>query len=191
MALQVLTLEAALLRLGDRSAGDGPASGAPERLVSAYETYTRDATDAGGNRLATANPAAARAALAPTFASTNNPPSVGAQALAAAYTAYWLGAVFVPGTPPPPGTPGVVGGNGIMGAVLSSAVVTPPPGGPDLAAHLLALFSLPTLDAHGRARAMAEVLHAATLQVQVTLVGTDTTPPPTGPLPATLVAPLR
>ncbi len=193
MILSLATLTQALQDLGDptsaRYPGDGTLAQAAGRLVGAYDTYASQAVDLGGNKLAAGNTLAMRAALLATFATSMGTVPSAAQAFGAAHTAYWAGAVFTPGAPPPPGTPGIAGGNGIFSVVASSVVTVAP--GAFLTAALLNLLAAPSTDPASRAQAFAQAWHTCTGQVAVLMVGIDTTPSPAGPLPITATGFIR
>jgi hypothetical protein len=104
-----------------------------------------------------------------------------------AWTAYWTGLTFVLGTP------GAingsvecpnVGGNLTFG-VIASSLVTAVNSVP-LVAALKSLFEAPSADPAAKAAALADALHNACVgQVTVLTSGTDTTPPPGGPIAIT------
>lgn len=193
MSLITSTLAQALQDLGDPSSprypGDGSLAQAAGRLTRAYDTYASQAVDLGGNKLAAGNTAAMQAALTVTFASSIGTVASAAQAFGAAHMAYWAGAVFTPGAPPPPGTPGIVGGNGIFSVVASSTVTVAP--GAALTAGLLAIFAAPSTRAADRSQELAELWARVTKTVTVTMVGIDATPSPAGPLPITATGFIR
>jgi hypothetical protein len=186
MALDVNKLAADLRRFldpDDPSFAWPPTRDAAITLWSnAYDTYGSDAVDYSGDAVASKNPTGFRSALAAAFSYTWTAGEA-ANAFRDAWIAYWTGGVFSIGTvPPPTGACANAGGNGIFSTELSS-IVTLINGAP-LRAALLAIFQDLGIDGADKADEIAAAFHAATTtNIQVTISGLDTTPPPTGPLP--------
>ena len=191
MALSQPTLKQELLKIFDK---DNPAFvGFPATVIdaatnfgNAYNTYALTAQDASGDILATANlplfTSTLAAALPPDPVAGT--PTIAAQAFAAAFTAYWTGAIFAIGIPPPFG----IGGLGIFSVELSSLVTIVL--SPLLATPLELIFTVPPTAAQtadAQADSIATAFHTATTTgVTVVITGLDTTPPPpvgVGPLP--------
>lgn len=193
MALDVGTLKAEILKILDRDdpgfVGD-PADGAAAATnwANAFDAYAINAEDISGDAVATVFKPLFETTLA---AALNVPPASGSAASAAAgfgaaHIAYWTSGIFAVGTPPPPVPPGCpnVGGNTIFGIEATSVVLAA------LAAALIPAltteFGNLTDDVDAKADALANALHTAcTTEVTVLISGTDTTPPPAGPLPIT------
>jgi len=186
MALSASTLKDEILKLVDP---DNPGFvGFPEdsatmqaNWADAFDAYGLNAVDVSGDAVAVVNKAGFQSGLATVF-NPNSTSSVAANAFATAWAAYWTGATFVVGIPPPNG----VGGNGIFGIEISSVVTVIVP--TNLAADLKTIFDEieADQDPDTKAQQIADAFHAATTNdITVLITGTDTTPPPTGPLPIT------
>lgn len=150
-----------------------------QRWAQAYDTYASAAVDASGDPVVSKAPAGFQSALAALSGPVGSA-SAAALAFDNAFRAYWTGAVFAVGTPPPGG----VGGDGIFATELTSVVSAVAPG--VLQASLEAVFAVPSSDRDLVAGAIAAAMHAATTSaVTVVIAGMDTTPSPAGPLPIT------
>lgn len=188
MALAVETLAQALLQIARGKTGM-PATLAEDLWARAYDTYARTAQDVSGDAVLSTNPTGFRAALS--FAGSRSAMEI-AQQFDTAFIAYWTGAVFSVGIPPPPVPAGCpnVGGNTIFATEVSSVVVSVAPG--IMRAQLLSQLPVIQGEMEVRARAIAQAMHVATTSaVLVLITGTDTTPPPTGPLPVTNTCTIR
>lgn len=152
---------------------------AVDNFADAYDTYAVQAQDIAGNTLVSGNKAGFTLALLTGLAGSITADAA-AQAFDDAFVAYWTGAVFtvLPGLLPPSG----VGGNGIFGLVLTSAVTLVTTG--NLKAQLLPEFNILSTDGVTKAASLATIFHAAAASsIIVTISGSDTTAPPAGPLP--------
>lgn len=149
--------------------------------ADAFDAFCSQAEDESGEHPAEVQKESFQSILATNFAtgsagSTAPTAAESAQAFADAFEAYWDGASFQVGTPP----------SGEWSVELSSAVIAVT--GTTLKARLRAIFeSLPaTPSVPDKAREIAEAFGSAvTTDVTVLISGSDTTPPPSGPLPIT------
>lgn len=154
----------------------------------AYESFALGAADASGQGPAVVNRAGFEALLQAHFeragAEGLGPDAAAsAQAFADAFVAFWTGAVFQFGIPPVGGDPGA---HNSLWSVEASSMVLSVTGAP-LKSALQTIFESPSLTPSSTASAIAGAFSEATTQdVQVQMVGTDTTPTPAGPLPITL-----
>jgi hypothetical protein len=142
--------------------------------ANAYDLYASDATDASGDAIASKNKAAFKSALQSGLAASS---SAAAAALAfdAAFIAYWTGATFSVGVPPPPAGPGAcanAGGTGVMLVEVSSVVTVITP--LVLSAALASVFASLGTDGDAKATAIADAFDTATKSaVAVLITGTD------------------
>lgn len=186
MALDVNKLKGELLKLIDPN--DPHFVGWPTNATdfatnwsNAYDTYAKDAQDASGDPVLTTSKSAMKARLL----TLNIPAGTVATASSTfdqALADYWHGATFATLIAPTPAAAcASVGGTGLWAAETSSVVST-------VTAHvletsMLSLLAIPSDDPNVKATALAAAFHAATTNaVKVTITGTDTTAPPTGPL---------
>lgn len=186
MALSASILKSEILKLVDPN--DPGFVGFPEdsatmqsNWTNAFDAYALNAVDVSGDIITTVNKAGFQSALAPLF-NPNSTSTAAANAFATAWAAYWTGAIFAVGIPPPSG----VGGNGIFGIEISSVVTVIVSA--NLSVELKTIFDKVDTDQDPdiKAQQIADALHAATTNdITVLITGTDTTPPPTGPLPIT------
>ncbi len=182
MALSAATLAQSLVQIANGKDGM-PSLLAEDLWATAYDLYARAAQDVSGDLLLSANRAGFRAALS--FDGSRSAMEIAHQ-FELAFVAYWTGAIFSVGIPPPPVPPGCpnVGGNTIFASEVSSVVVTVLPG--VMQAGLLPEFMQNSGEIPDRAQAIATAMHRATISaVLVLITGIDTTVPPTGPLPIT------
>jgi len=194
MALSQATLKTELLKIMDP---DNPSFvGHPDNVndaaanwAAAYDTYALNAADYSGDALASANAPGFETTLA-NMLPAGDPGGTAATAAAAfeaAFIMYWTGAVFAVGiVPPPTGVCPNIGGNTIFGLEATSAVITIVPN--ILIPLLVAAWANPlgTEDPDAAATIAASAFHTATTTAVFVLIsGTDTTPPPAGPLPIT------
>lgn len=186
MALSASILKTEILKLVDPD--DPGFVGFPEDTATmqanwtdAFDAYALNAVDVSGDPVVTVNKAGFQAALAPLF-NPDSTSTAAANAFASAWSAYWTGATFAILIPPPSG----VGGNGIFGVEISSAVTVVVPA--NLSSDLKTIFDTidTDQDPDTKAQQIADAFHAATTNdITVLISGLDTTPPPTGPLPIT------
>ena len=149
---------------------------AVEAWTEIYDSYALAAEDVSGDSVVTANRAGFKAAL--TMDIHSGDPETLAAEFAAAFLAYWTGAVFAIGKLP--ATPTVpcpsVGGNLIWGSEATSvvsAVVSE-----NLRQTLVTEFGKQTIDGEAKAEALADLFHDATTRdVQVLITGLDTAVP--------------
>lgn len=173
--------------LGTYSHPDSAGQAAQE-WGQAYESFALGAQDASGEGPAVVNRAGFEEILEAHFGRAGAEglgpgPGPSAQAFADAFVAFWTGAVFQFGVPPVGGDPGAHNG---LWSIEASSMVFSVTGAP-LKAALQILFESPSLTPSSTASAIAGAFSNATTQdVLVQLVGTDTTPTPSGPLPITL-----
>ena len=156
--------------------------------ASAYHVYALAALDVSGDTFLVA-PVATN--FSSTLVATLPPPLTGTPAQAAAafdaaFVAYWTGVTFAVSVliaPPPfvPACPNIgLGTNIWVIETTSTAVVT----SGVLEGQLLPIFNLNSGDTQSKINAMRDAFHLATTSaITVTIVGTDSTPPPGGPLP--------
>lgn len=189
MALDVNKLKGELLKLIDPN--DPHFVGHPTNATdfannwaNAYDTYAKDAQDVSGDPVLTAH----KSSMAARLLTLNVPAGVIATAASTfdqALADYWIGATFATLIVPTPAAAcASVGGTGLWSAEASSVVsaVT----AHVLEASMLSLLAIPSDDPNVKATALANAFHAATTSaVKVTITGTDTTTPPTGPLTIT------
>lgn len=186
MALSASTLAGELRKIFDPGAGGfgWPASrsAAIASITAAYDTYASDAVDYSGDAVASKSPSGFQAALAAAFSDTWTAADA-ADAFRDAWIAYWTGATFAVGAPPPPsGQCPNSGGNTVFSVEISSAVTII--NGAPLRASLLYEFGNLGIDGDAKATAIAAAFHAATTNdITCRIDGLDSTPPPTGPLP--------
>jgi len=154
--------------------------------ANAYDTYARDAQDVSTDPVVTTY----KSAMAGKLQTLNVPAGLiatAAQAFDDALKAYWMGPAGTTGAifatlvvPTPAAACASVGGNGTWAAEASSIVSSFTAG--ILQASMLTLLAIPSNDPQVKATALANALHTATTSaVKVTITGTDTTPPPSGP----------
>jgi hypothetical protein len=189
VALDVNKLKDELLKLIDPNDPDfvGHPTNATDFATNwsnAYDAYAQDAQDVSTDPVLTANKNAMKARLL-----TLNIPAgtitTAASTFDQALADYWNGATFATLVVPTPGAAcASVGGTGLWSAEASSVVSSVTAG--VLQASMLSLLAIPSDDPDVKATALANALHAATTNaVKVTITGTDTTGPPTGPQPIT------
>lgn len=187
--LSVSTLETQLRNLLDGSVATFagyPATKADAitNWGNAYNTYALSAQDVSGDPVVTTNLAGFTSALTSGLVDVGTV-TTAADAFEAAFVAYWTGGTFataIPGV----GTATCpnVGGNLVFSAEVTSLVSAVTPN--ILKNLLLTEFAILSSDAATKAASLASAFHTATTTaVFVTIAGTDTTPPPTGPLPVT------
>lgn len=194
MALNVNKLKSELLKLIDPN--DPNFVGHPTNATdfatnwsNAYDTYAKDAQDVSSDPMIYSP--AHKSAMAARLLTLNVPGGVIATAASTfdqAFADYWLGltppasaATFLTKVPPTSsvGCPNS-GGTGIFSAEASSLVATVTAN--VLQASMLSLLAIPSDDPNVKATALANAFHVATTTaVKVTITGTDTTGPPTGP----------
>jgi hypothetical protein len=191
MALDVNKLKTELLKLIDPN--DAHFVGHPTNATdfatnwsNAYDTYAKDAQDVSTDPVIAAP--THKAAMKARLLTLNVPVGVIATAASTfdqAFADYWTGATFaILVAPTPAAACASVGGTGLWSAEASSVVsaVT----AHVLEASMLSLLAIPSDDPQVKATALANAFHAATTSaVKVTITGTDTTAPPTGPLTIT------
>jgi hypothetical protein len=157
---------------------------AAQKWATAFDNYGKDVVNVNGDSyLAPPNKLGFQAALP--FTSTT--PAELAQHFGAAWTAYWTGLSFAIGAPSSINgsieCPNI-GGNFIFGIILSSLITGVVAA--SLIAALTTIFGVASSDPAARAAELASAFHAATIgNIVVLTTGTDTTPPPGGPLPIT------
>lgn len=157
---------------------------AAAKWATAFDNYGQSVQNVNSdNFLAPPNKVGFQAALSFTAGSAAGT----AAEFGSAWSAYWTGLTFIIGLPGPINgsleCPNI-GGNTIFGIIISSAVtaVVPAP----LITALTALFGVASTDPAVKAADFANAFHTASVgNVAVLTAGTDTTPPPAGPLPIT------
>lgn len=190
MALSVAKLTRALVDIGNGK--DNLSSPlAASQWAQAYDSYARDAEDVSTDRVLSVNSGALMAAL--NFEASRSAASL-AQQFELGFVAYWTGAVFSVGIPPPPVpvTCPNIGGNTIFATEITSLVVSVVPG--VMFSQLLPELSVARKgeSVESRANAIAQAMHTATTSaVLVLITGIDTTTPPAGPLPVTNTCTIR
>lgn len=185
MMLSQATLKDALENMMVNQQGIDPVAAAAN-WADAFDAYGSDVVNINEDGPALPpNKAGFQAALS--FGGTTS--AQAAQEFAAAWKAYFTGLTFSPGSPgainagPCPN----IGGNTIFGVIASSGVtvVNEIP----LIAALQAHFdTFSGTDPAAAADALASIFHSHTItlaNLTVLTAGTDTTPPPAGPLPVT------
>lgn len=193
MALLQATLKTRLLRLMN---SESPAfvsypttlAQTAENWATAYDIYAQNAVDISDDALTTASKAGFKNALIASLPEGAGTAALAATAFENAFVAYWTGAVFSIGKLPPGG----VGGNGIFGLEISSVVTTITPN--VLYNLLLAEFNKEIFETNmdTKSDTLATLFHTATTTaIIVTISGTDTTPPPSGPIPIVNVSPIH
>jgi hypothetical protein len=156
------------------------------KWAQAYDSYARQAQDASSDLVLSTNLPGLIAAL--NFDGSRSAAEL-AQQFETGFVAYWTGAVFSVGIPPPPVSPNGcanVGGNSIFATEIASLVVAVTPGVmlSQLLPELMVVLKDETIES--RSNAIAQAMHrATTTAVMVLITGIDTTPPPAGPLPVT------
>lgn len=182
MTLNPSRLASSILDIFTNKAGINSVEEFERSWAAAYDDYAREAEDVSGERPLTVNAPGFRQSL--NFRSSRHPSIIAAQ-FEAGFRAYWTGAVFVFGVPPPPVPPCPnVGGNTIFGIELSSVVSAVTPG--VMFSQIFPEFSMAFRGdtIASRASAIAAAMHRATTTAVLVLIsGTDTTPPIAGPLP--------
>ena len=179
------TLKSALQDLMTNQKGtDKPSAAA--NWADAFDAYGAGVTNINGDGpLAPPNKLGFQAALS--FSGTTSAQQ--AQEFATAWKAYFTALVFTPGTPgtinggPCPN----LGGNTIFG-IIASSTVTVINEIPLIAALQGHFDSFSGTDPEAAADALASIFHSHTItlaNLTVLTSGTDTTPPPAGPLPIT------
>lgn len=190
MALLLDTLKYELKKLMDKDHPDfvgfpSDYVGAASNFASAYDVYASQATDASGESVLTVNKPGFSSALTAKLNSPEGSADLASGAFDDAFVAYWTGATFVVGIPPPPvPTPPIcpnVGGTGIFSIEASSVVSAVGVG--TLKSLLFPIFTTFTEDGSARADDIAEALHTATTTaVTVLITGVDTTAPTPVPI---------
>jgi hypothetical protein len=190
MALDAATLKAEILKIIDP---DNPefvgwpadVATAAQNWADAFDAFASNAEDASGDALISGNAAGFKAAVQGGFAAQT---AAGAAAgYGAGAIAYWTGAAFGvlelldPLTEPCPS----VGPGTKIFSIEASSVVTVPLA-VALIAALTAEFIVLEADPDAKAEALADAFFdSSTTEITVLISGSDTTPPPSGPLPVT------
>jgi len=153
---------------------------AEARFASVYHDYAKEVEDLSGDRAANLDKSKFESAL--NFRKSRTAKQFCKQ-LDEAFVRYWSGTVFAVGSLPSPTTscPNV-GGTGVFAVETLSTVVGVASG--VLYRKLLPIITPTGGSAKSQAVKMARAFDEATKSaVTVLIVGQDTTPPPTGPLP--------
>lgn len=190
MALDAAALKAEILKIIDPEDPDfvgwpADAAAAAANWAAAFDTFAVDAEDASGDALVAGNAAGFESAVAAGFAALTAAGAAAGYGLGA--IAYWTAAAFAVGTLLDPLTEpcaSVGTGTGIWGIEATSVVTVPL--STALVAALTDEFGVLSEDPDAKAEALADAFFdSTTSEITVLISGTDTTPPPAGPLPIT------